>query len=200
MDENYLKPNTLYRDWKAYHIEFVMAPNLYMDQGEEPIGLGLLVENVCYRGADFAPLYNFKDVDGVVKVRARSKTFPAWEARGQFGPIKKLLLKKARLNKAIIEDFLLVKSDEPYGAWCERNNLPVPDCCKCYPYEILSDAEKGNAKTARVLRPWGYSWKDIEEIEEFCKKIEVEENEIRSMQWPTKEMITGTYPTYPKFT
>jgi hypothetical protein len=174
---------TFETEWTAYHIEYVMAPD--PEGGRDVPGLGFVVNDICYRGATFAPMYNFRDTDGVVKVRARSEAFPSWLAKTRYIMIKQDLLKWLKMDKWILVDYVLVKTDEPWRAFCIRQGRPVPVWCE---------------ENAANWRPKGYSNTELTDIEKFRKEIEVHEDQIKEAAWPTKEMITDTYKTYPRFT
>jgi hypothetical protein len=194
-----MSDKTISKNWGTYHIEFVMAPNLYK-ANEEAVGLGFAVEDICYRGADFNPLYNFRDADGVVKVRARSESFPTWKAETQYIATKRDLLEWLYMDGWILEDYQLVKEKESWLERCTRKGLPVPDCCKTYSYDDFDEDDKSKGEYAYKLRPWGFSAETLIRIENFCKEKEVSETEIEEAAWPAKEMITDTYKIYPKFT
>lgn len=184
---------TISRDWLTYRIEFVMAPNPHPVDYPETVGLGWAVEQICYRGADFAPLFNFEE-DGVVKVRARSMSFPAWEATEKYNATKRDLLKWLPMVGWVLEDYNLVKTDELFRDSCAKRGLPVPDCCKVYTVEETDPPQKIK------LTPWGYCTDTLNKNEAFCKANEVHESVIKESVWPKKETITATYRTFPKFT
>lgn len=188
--------------WNTYHIEFIMAPNPDPKAYPEPVGTGWAVEQICYRGADFGPIYNFRDTDGVVKVRARSESFPSWKAKDRYIRTKRDLEKWTAMYGWIVVSYMLVREEEDYTAYSIRKGLELPRCCRTYPEEALTEQEKQleDLRACLKFRPWGYSWADLKDSETFCKETETTENELKEATWPAKEMITGFYKTYPKFT
>lgn len=185
--------------YKAYHIEFVMAPNVYYSS-RQTVGLGWAVQKICYEGNDFAPMYNFTDIDGITKVRARSRSFPIWEAKTQYVTIKKNLYDWCCGYGWFLEDFILVETSELYIDSCIKRGLPVPACCKVYHFDEYPEEER-----VKIMKEEGFKGppvsKETGDLErEFANKMAVHEEELKNLAWPTKEMIEDTYPEYLQFT
>lgn len=188
--------------YRACHIEFVMAPNVYYVYDPETVGLGWAVQKICYDGNSFAPMYNFKDIDGITKVRARSRSFPDWEAKSQYMEIKKNLYDWCHTFGWFLEDFILVRTEELYADSCIKRGLPVPACCKVFHFD---EYPAGSKESKNSMREEGFCGPPVSEgmfkIEnDFAYTRSVDEEELKNLEWPTKEMIIDTYPEYLQFT
>lgn len=187
----------------AYHLEFVMAPNVYYNRWRRIYGLGGAVHLVCYDGNSFGPMYNFRDIDGIVKVRARSRSFPVWESTWTYSHTLRDLFIWTAMCGWVLEDYVLVRTEEPYYDSCIKRGVPAPDYDRDrYPLETPEDI-LAKLKEECPHSPFPFSclfWKDFMKQINFAKEREVTEKELEALKWPTKEMITDTYPTYRQFT